>query len=133
MYVCIKQWAEMRQFTMNIEDGLLLAAKSYAVATGRSMSDIVRDLLAREVGWSADRKPAPLDPDRARPLLEAYSEGRISRRQVMDALGLPPERHADFVDAMNRLAVPWPQPNREQIETEAEVVVRAIQGAADEN
>ena len=41
----------MRQFTMNIDDSLLQAVKAHALNTGRSVSDIVRDLLVREVGW----------------------------------------------------------------------------------
>ncbi len=33
----------MRQFTMNIDDGLLVAAKAHALSVGRNMSEIVRD------------------------------------------------------------------------------------------
>src|SRR3954466_16149179 len=103
---------------MNIDDGLLLAAKAHALSSGRNVSDIVRDLLAREVGWSANETPAPLDDARARPVLLGYSQRRISRRQAMEALNLTPERHAEFVEAMNRLSVPWPKADPEQIERE---------------
>lgn len=123
----------MRQFTMNIDEGLLRVAKAHALSTGRNVSDIVRDLLAREVGWSAAETPAPLDDAKARPVLVAYSEQRISRRQAMDALGLAPERQEDFVEAMNRLSVPWPKVDPEQIEREAEIVVQAIHEAHDED
>lgn len=123
----------MRQFTMNIDDGLLLAAKAHALNTGQNVSDIVRNLLAREVGWSANPPPAPLDDARLRPVLAAYSGRKVSRRQAMDALGLAPERQADFVDAMNRLSVPWPNADPDQIEREAEIVVQAIREAEDED
>lgn len=69
----------------------------------------------------------PLDDPRARPLLEGYSEGRISLRQAMDALGMPPDRYSEFVDGMNDLKLPWPRPSKEQIEAEAEIVAQAIQ------
>ena len=121
----------MRQFTMNIDDGLLRAAKAHALSSGRNVSDIVRELLAREVGWSANEVPAPLDDARARPVLLAYSERTISRRRAMEALDLTPERHADFVEAMNRLSIPWPNADPEQIEREADIVIQAIQEAAE--
>src|SRR5664279_6311024 len=85
LYICIRREGVVRQFTMNIDDSLLQAAKLYAVTTGRTVSDIVRDLLAREVGWSGSGPLAPLDDVRAAPVLEAYSTGRISRRQAMQA------------------------------------------------
>jgi hypothetical protein len=122
----------MRQFTMNIDDSLLQAAKLHAVTTGRTVSDIVRDLLAREVGWSGSGPLAPLDDVRAAPVLEAYSAGRISRRQAMQALDLDPERQPEVVEAMNRLGIPWPEIDRGQIDQEAEIVVQAILEAADE-
>jgi hypothetical protein len=122
----------MRQFTMNIPDGLLRAAKAHALSTGRNVSDIVRDLLAHEVGWSAREPSTSLDDAMARPVLLAYSEGSISRRQAMQALDLEPERQADFVEAMNRLLIPWPKADPSQIEQEADIVVKAIQEAVDE-
>jgi hypothetical protein len=121
----------MRQFTMNIDDGLLRAAKAHALSNGRNLSDIVRELLAREIGWSANEASTPLDDAKARPVLSAYSEGRISRRQAMESLDLTPERHVEFVEAMNRLSVPWPKADPEQIEREADIVVQAIQESAD--
>jgi len=116
----------MRQFTMNIDDGLLRAAKAHALNAGRSVSEIVRDLLAREVGWATAEAPAPLDGEQARPVLLSYAEGRMSRRQAMDALGLAPERHPDFIEAMNTMSIPWPKPDSEQIEREAEILVQAM-------
>lgn len=87
----------MRQFTMNIDDGLLRAAKAHALNTGRSVSDIVRDVLAREVGWSTGETRAPIDDTKARPLLQSYSEGRVTRRQPMNLLGIGPDRYQEFV------------------------------------
>lgn len=133
MYICILEEALLRQFTMNIEDGLLLAAKRHALQTGRTVSDIVRDVLAREVGWVGGQDERALDSASALPVLRAYSNGRTSRREAMEALGLPPERRADFVEAMNRLDVEWPTPDPEQIDQEAELVVEAIRGAAHAN
>lgn len=123
----------MRQFTMNISDGLLLAAKEHALRSGLSLSDLVRGLLAREVGWSESEAPPPLDKARALSVLRRYSTGEITRRQAMYDLELGPERHADFVEAMNQLSIPWPRPDSEDIDREAESVVRAIQEAEDEN
>ena len=123
----------MRQFTMNIDDGLLHAAKARALATGRTVSDIVRDLLAREVGWSAPTEAVPFADAKALPVLMAYSERRISRRRAMEAIGLEPDRYPDFVDAMERLAVPWPKVDRAQVEREAGIVARAIEAARDED
>ncbi len=117
---------------MNIDDGLLRAAKAHALSSGRNVSDIVRALLAREVGWSANEAPTPFDDARARPVLLGYSEQKISRRQAMDALDLTPERQAEFVEAMNRLSIPWPKADPEQIDREADIVVQAIQTSADD-
>ncbi len=120
----------MRQFTMNIDDGLLHAAKAHALGVGRSVSDIVRDLLAREVGWVGSDQRAALDDAASRPVFAAYAQGRMTRRQAMQALNLAPEDTAEFVEAMNRLGVPWPEADRAQVEQEAEIVVAAIQDAA---
>jgi plasmid stability protein len=126
IYASLYEEAAMRQFTMNIDDGLLRAAKAHALNAGRSVSEIVRDLLAREVGWATDEAPAPLEAEQVRSVLLAYSEGRTSRRQAMDALALAPERYPDFVEAMNTMAVPWPRPDPEQIEREADILVQAM-------
>jgi hypothetical protein len=48
----------------------------------------------------------------------------------MQTLDLAPERHAEFVEAMNRLSVPWPKADRGQIEREADIVARAIRESA---
>jgi plasmid stability protein len=123
----------MRQFTMNIDDGLLRAAKAHALNAGRSVSEIVRDLLAREVGWATADAPAPLEGEQARSVLLAYAEGRMSRRQAMDALGLAPERYSNFVEAMNTMSVPWPKLDPEQIEREADILVQAMSVPKDED
>lgn len=117
----------MRQFTMNIDDALLLAAKRHALVAGCTMSDLVRDLLAREVGWSAMKAEPPVDAKAAAPILQAYSCGRLSRRQAMGRLGLSPDRYPEFVEAMNRSSVAWPTLDPEQIEGEAALVAAAIE------
>lgn len=123
----------MRQFTMNIDPGLLHAAKRHALANEITMSDLVRDLLAREVGWTSARPDPQLDHGAALPVLQEYSVGRLTRRQAMDALGLAPERQPEFVAAMNRHSVPWPSPDPVQIELEAELVADAIREAEGED
>ena len=123
----------MRHFTMNIDDGLLQAAKLRALQTRRTVSDIVRELLAREVGWSGATEAAPIDDEKASPVLRAYSEGRIPRRRAMESLGLEPDQYVASVAAMTRLCVPWPAVDREQVEREAEIVVQAIEAACDED
>ena len=117
---------------MNIDDGLLLAAKAHASSHGRNVSDIVRELLAREVGWPAPCVPDAIDDSTARPVLSAYSEGRMSRSQAMESLALTPDRGVEFVEAMNRLSLAWPQADRRQIEREADIVVEAIRRSADD-
>ncbi len=123
----------MRQFTMNIDDSLLLAAKKHALETGRTVSEIVRDLVAREVGWNGQVEPAPLDDEQVWPVLTNYSNGRTSRRRAMDEIGLSAEKYSEFVDLMRRHCVPWPKIDREQVEREAEIVVAAIKEAGDED
>jgi hypothetical protein len=123
----------MRQFTMNIDDGLLLAAKKRALESGRTVSDIVRDLLAREVGWTEPRETAPPGDDQIRDVLFRYSDGRLSRHAAMNQINLEPHQYADFVELMRRLSVPWPQIDRNRIDQEAEIVAQAIRGASDEN
>ncbi len=112
---------------MNIDARLLLAAKRHAVDVGVTMSDLVRNLLAREVGWSPGGEAAPIDEAAAAPILESYSGGEVTRRQAMEALGLSPDRQPEFVVLMNRLKIPWPSPDPKQVDEEAELVASAIQ------
>jgi len=123
----------MRQFTMNVDDSLLQAAKAHALSTGCSVCDIVRDLLAPEVGWSSGQPPLSPDDAEAQPVLQAYSGGKLTRREAMERLDLPPDRYPDFASAVNRLSVPWPKLDPAQIEWEAELVVQAIQDARGED
>lgn len=115
----------MRQLTLEMDDALLDAADAYARRTGRSVDDIIRHLVAREVGWP-DQEPAPPDDDTVRRVLTAYSERRVTRRRAMDEIGLRSDQYSDFVDLMSRLSVPWPSISRAQIEREAEIVAQAI-------
>ena len=123
----------MRQFTMNIDDGLLHAAKARALQTGRSVSEIVRDLLSRELGWSGAKAETPVDDETALPVLMTYAEGRISRRRAMEAIGLQPDQYSALVVTMERLSLPWPKVDRAQVEREADIVARAIAEACDED
>ncbi len=76
---------------------------------------------------------AGLEAWRSEPgVLLAYSEGRMSRRQAMQALGLEPERQADFVEAMIKRGIPWPEADPAQIDREAEIVAASIREAYDE-
>lgn len=118
----------MRQLTLEMDDALLDAADAYARRTGRAVDDIIRELVAREIGWP-DQAPTLPDDDAVRRVLTAYSEGRIARRRAMEEIGLPPDRYLDFVGIMNRLSVPWPSIGRAQIEREAKIVAQAIADA----
>ena len=123
----------MRQFTMNIDDSLLRAAKAYAVKHDRNVSEIIRDLLAREVGWRAlpPKEVADIGDERSKSVLLSYSAGNIDRREAMARLGLGPEDYSLFADFMWKLSVPWPQADRGQIDREAEIVADAIARADD--
>ena len=121
------------QLTVHIDDSLLLAAKKHAHETGRTVDEVVRDLMAREVGWSGPEGAASLEDERVLSVLRTYSEGRTTRRRAMDEIGLAPDQYSDFVDLMQRLRVPWPQVDRKQIERQAEIVAEAIEEASDEN
>lgn len=120
----------MRQFTMNMDEGLHSAAKIYAARQGKPIAEIVRDLLAREIGWNGeDSDRIDIDERTAAAVLRDYSAGRISRRDAMERCGLRIEMYPEFVELMERLAVKWPEPDPERISREAEIVSDAIEEA----
>lgn len=80
---------------------------------------------AREVARNETEGPLPPDHDWVLQVLSDYSDSRSSRRRAMDELGLASDRYPDFVDLMERLDVPWPKLDRNQIEREAEFVAEA--------
>ena len=123
----------MRQFTMNIQPDLLLAAKRHALESGINLSDLVRSTLAREIGWTPPSDEGGV-PDEALPaVFAAYSEGRVTRRRAMQELGWGPERTMAFAEAMNVMGLPWPTPDPDQIDAEARLVVDVIEENADED
>jgi hypothetical protein len=93
----------------------------------------VREVLAREVGWTAPREMTPLNDEQIKAVLTCYSDGQLSRYAAMCEIGFEPEQYAEFVDLMHRLSVPWPKVDRDRIEQEAEIVAQAIMEANDED
>ena len=123
----------MKQFTMNIDEALLQAAKAHALERGRTVSDVIRESLATEVGWTPDASRVLADDVAIKNALHGFSEGRLTRRQAMASIGLTPDRYVDFVGMMADAKTPWPPVDRASVEAEGEVVARAISGALDED
>ena len=123
----------MRQFTMNLDEALHNAAKVHAARTGRSIAEILRELLAKEIGWTGGTADGiEVDAGVVASALAQYSSGGISRREAMSRCGLSIDKYSDFVDLMQAMDVKWPVPDPRRIEQQALVVSEAIDAASSE-
>jgi len=125
----------LKAYTLNLDDSLMMAAKSKALQDRTSVSEMVRRLLSEHLGLSnrmADNTP---DEKKIIEILEDYSSGQIKRSEAMRAIGLDPVELEAFTSLMNEHGIPWPEVGRERAEKEGEYVARAIafnSGAIDE-
>lgn len=72
----------MKNVTLAVDEEILRAAKIYAAAHDTSVSRLVRDYLAELTGLAIP------SGDEATTILLRYSQGRLRRREAMEALGL---------------------------------------------
>jgi hypothetical protein len=110
----------MPQFTMNMDENLLQAAKLHALQHGTTVSDMIRELLAREL---SGKKGATSTDDRKLPLytphqiLTAYSRGRLGVDEAAARLGL--QGYRELAIAMADAELPLPGTDRSTIDTQA--------------
>ncbi len=116
----------LRAYTLNLDDSLMMAAKSKALQDRTSVSEMVRRLLSEHLGFSdrmADNTPHEKEIIE---ILEDYSSGQLKRSEAMRAIGLDPVELETFSSLMSEYGILWPEVGREQAEKEGEYVARAI-------
>ena len=76
---------------------------------------------------AAEAYSGAIVPNRTqRDFLIAYSRGRMSRHETMDAVGLDPSLVAEFAKLMNSQDTPWPKAERQQAEREADELLALV-------
>ena len=116
----------LKAYTLNLDDSLMMAAKSKALQDRTSVSEMVRRLLSEHLGLSnrmADNAP---DEKKIIETLRSYSSGELKRSEAMLAIGLDPVELEAFTSLMNEYGISWPEVDRERAEKEGEYVARAI-------
>ena len=116
----------LRPYTLNLDDYLMMAAKSKALQDRTSVSEMVRRLLSEHLGFSdrmADNTPHEKEIIE---ILEDYSSGQLKRSEAMRTIGLDPVELEAFTSLMNEYGISWPEVDRERAEKEGEHVARAI-------
>lgn len=119
----------LRQFTMKVDDRLIMAAKAHAARRGLSVSEMIRDLLMRELGLKG-RTEMLVDemPDAEIKLrLRRYGEGKTRRRDAMLGLGMDPSDVQAFARLMNAHGIAWPALDRQAAEEGAVHLLAAMQ------
>ncbi|MGY2049133.1 ribbon-helix-helix protein, CopG family [Methylobacterium sp. JK268] len=119
-----------RQFTMKVDPALIEAVKAHVLRRGTTVSDLIRDLLMREIGWkeATDGVTPSLTDERRHAILTAYSRGEAGRGDTMVALGLDPSEVGAFARLMNGSGVAWPRPDRARAEEAAEILLELAPG-----
>ena len=116
----------LKAYTLNLDDSLMMAAKSKALQDRTSVSEMVRRLLSEHLGLSnrmADNAP---DEKKIIETLRSYSSGELKRSEAMLAIGLDPVELEAFTSLMNEYGISWPEVDRARAEKEGEYVARAI-------
>lgn len=121
----------MGQFTFLIDEDLRRAAKVYAAERGVTLSDLIRDMLARKIGWR-QAMSEDVDEASARRVMEAYSVGLIERSDALRRLGRDPSEVLWFRDRLNASGLPWPVQDREEAEKQADGLLEAMESDEDE-
>ncbi|OPY66815.1 MAG: hypothetical protein A4E57_02617 [Syntrophorhabdaceae bacterium PtaU1.Bin034] len=116
----------LRPYTLNLDDSLMMAAKSKALQDRTSVSEMVRRLLSEHLGLSNRMVDNVPDEKKIIETLESYSSGQLKRSEAMRAIGLDPVELETFTSLMNEYGISWPEVGRERAEKEGEYVARAI-------
>lgn len=116
----------LRAYTLNLDDSLMMAAKTKALQDRTSVSEMVRRLLSEHLGFSMQTVKNTPDGKKVLEALEAYSSGQLKRSEAMRAIGLDPVELEAFMSLMNEYGISWPEVAREHAEKEGECVARAI-------
>ena len=116
----------LRPYTLNLDDSLMMAAKSKALQDRTSVSEMVRRLLSEHLGLSNRMVDNVPDEKKIIETLESYSSGQLKRSEAMRAIGLDPVELEAFMSLMNEYGISWPEVAREHAEKEGECVARAI-------
>jgi hypothetical protein len=114
-----------RQFTMNVDDGLLRAAKVHAARRGTTVSAMVRRLLEEELGMTS-AAPSRLGTGEADGVLARFATGGMTLAEAMRSAGLTPEGYGEFADRMAALGLAWPKGDLEAVERGAAAVAAAV-------
>jgi hypothetical protein len=122
----------MKQFTMNIDESLLHAAKLHALQHGTTVSDLVRSMLLERLGVKPVGNVRLDDSDIDR-VLSLYSAGEIDRRDAFEQLGFSVDQFGDFADLMNERRLQWPALDPKASAEQGEIVAALIVGDADED
>ena len=116
----------LKAYTLNLDESLMMAAKSKALQDRTSVSEMVRRLLSEYLGLSdrtADNTPHEKEIIE---ILERYSSGQLKRSEAMRAIGLDPVELEAFTSLMSEYGMSWPEVDRERAKKEGEYVARAI-------
>ena len=116
----------LRAYTLNLDESLMMAAKSKALQDRTSVSEMVRRLLSEHLGFGDRTTDNAPHEKRIIETLGNYSSGQFKRSEAMRAIGLDPVELETFTSLMNEYRISWPKVNRERAEKEGEYVARAI-------
>lgn len=116
----------LKAYTLNLDDSLMMAAKSRALQDRISVSEMVRRLLSEHLGFSDRMVDNTLHGKKIIEILEDYSSGQLKRSEAMRAIGLDPVELEAFTSLMSEYGISWPEVDRERAEKEGEYVARAI-------
>jgi hypothetical protein len=116
----------LRAYTLNLDDSLMMAAKTKALHDKTSVSEMVRRLLSEHLGIGDKTAGDAPDERKIVETLKKYSSGQLKRSEAMQEIGLDQVELGAFISLMNEYQIQWPEINREQAKEEGEYVSRAI-------
>jgi len=95
----------LRPYTLNLDDSLMMAAKSKALQDRTSVSEMVRRLLSEHLGLSNRMVDNVPDEKKIIETLESYSLGQLKRSEAMRAIGLDPVELETFTSLMSEYGI----------------------------